>query len=57
VVVPQLRDLLVDERAMLGRRDREDALERDELDDEIDRVLEQRALTGERKELLRLVAT
>ena len=56
VVRAQLGQLLVDEEAVLRWRDGEDALERDDLDDTIDGVLEKRALTGERKELLRLVA-
>ena len=54
VVRAQLGQLLVDERAVLGRCHRERALGRDDLRDPIDGVLQERALPDEVEELLRL---
>ena len=52
VVGPQLGKLLVDQPAVLRRRDDEDALVRDELAHPIHRVLQQAALAEEAEELL-----
>ena len=54
VVGPQLGELLVDERPVLGRRDDEDALVRDELAHPAHGVLEEGPVTDEVEELLRL---
>ncbi len=56
VVRAQLRQLLVDELAVLRWRDREDALQGDDLGDPIHGVLQQRALADQRQELFRLIA-
>jgi len=53
VIGRQLRELLVDQRAVLGRRDEERALARDQLLDAVDRVLKQRSIADQREELLR----
>ena len=52
VVGPQLRQLLVDQRAVLGRRDHKDPLVRDDLGDAVDRVLKKGALAHQIEELL-----
>jgi hypothetical protein len=57
VVNGKVGQLLVDERAVLGRSHDEDALARHELRDAIHRVLEKAAVAEQIEELLRPVAT